>query len=187
MQYRRPSSFDDVVSILNEAAKYDPSDDRRHIVLCLRRLEEMGWYQKGLYHLYNENMLVQFLVNTFVPTVVELIADPGALKKLSSALTDAKRAKYSEGFKSVFDTLAAESERAKQRTDVSPRFAEMRDSMHGMATDEQCRAGLRVIYLHVKTSRTILNMFVDRLNTALREHKDILSSSDIPMEALMLG
>lgn len=187
MQYRRPTNFDDVVRILNEATKYDPQDERREIVLCLRRLEEMGWYKKGLYHLYNENMLVKFLVNTFVPTVVELVADPDTLKKLSSVLTDAKREKYGEGFNGVFDTLATESERAKQRTDVSPRFAEMRDSMHKMATDEQCRAGLKVIYLYVKTSRSILNMFVDRLNTALRKHKDILSSSDIPMEALMLG
>lgn len=90
-------------------------------------------------------------------------------------------ARYQAFLKALAD---AETESKAKQVDTD--FAKMRASMGALYADAEVRAGLCVLYVSSKTARTALDMIFERLIQSFKNDTTIVSTTEIPFEALML-
>lgn len=189
--YRRPETYEQAFETMSRAtatASPAPGGTQETVVAMSRRLLECDWWPNAMKPLYHKNLVVSFSVNTLVPTCVELMLDERSVNELEEREDNAEHR-----LKRRHDRLRAKLrsiERAIQGTrgrSVTPEFRSMTDAMLSMCTEPEVVTGLCQIYGLMKTARSVLDVFCDRLTKSLEEDSAIRESTDIPLELLMLG
>lgn len=188
--YHRPSSIDECIKMCDQHSKSEfPKGHRETLRLATR--EMLGKFmEKGLRPLYDANTIVSFLTNTITPSLIELLCDETKIEELvAESLKDRtafkERAKKYEGIMLRLHS-ACEDSKAREAS-CTREFIEMRNAMIVFSTDAAILNGLKLVYVSHETARSILDLMIDRLLIALKDHNDIMSSTDIPFSAMALG
>lgn len=189
---RRPHNFKEFRDLLSCASSMalqskSISDRRQSFVYAMMRLDEV-WFDDGLRPLYEANALVSFLCNTVASTLCEHMVDENMLDR---AFTEAHRnpttvEMHDKEFTKILKSIVAACETVNKRK-VTPRFAKFCNAMAAFATDQCIEKGTRVIYVSLTLARKVVNMVLQRLLHGLLHDNDIQPSSDIPMDAVLLG
>ena len=186
---RRPSTLDEGVEQLRAAvgatAPSDPSADHPRARLwgaCNAMLRED--FVAGMRLLYDANAIVSFLFNTIVPHVEErmrfdtLSEEMDAVKPESAAQNEARMA--------AIVKRMAEADAVSRAKMVDSDFETMRQGVSALYMDVTVVRGLTTLYVSSKKARGVLDLIFQRLDEALRNDASIKSTTDIPMEAMLL-
>ena len=186
---RRPSNLPDVCKALEEHSQEELTGYRETVRLGIVHM--LGSFMKdALEPLYEANTLVSFTTNTITPSLVDLLIDEKALdKKVKEAMKDkAEFAIRANSFESIMSKLGTSCRDAEAReSSCSTRFVTMRKAMLDFCTHKDILNGLKVVYCTDDSTKIILDLMLERMEIALREHDDIMQSTDIPIKAMMLG
>lgn len=146
-----------------------------------------SWFEEGLRPLYIKNTIVSFLTNTIAPSLVEFLTDDAIIDKKHEAAKgdDETYRKHTKKIKKHLDTIAEACEQSMDRK-VTPEFERMRAAMKFMATNEETRLAFQILFVSHETARKVLALMLVRLVDALAKHNDIMTSTDIPFEAMMI-
>ena len=146
------------------------------------------WFADGLRPIYNANKMVSFLGNTLTPPVNELVVDEHKLDNLyDAAINDQDGfSRRTQRLEEILSRVRVSCDTVDERQ-VSEQFLRFRDATRAFSTDAQCVHCLRMLYVSHGLARKILSLVIGRLVESLEKYCDIVSTTDIPMEALMLG
>lgn len=185
--YKRPNTYAEAILYLQRAndASVGAEGEREQLRAAIDRLFALNWFERGLRPLYENNTLVQFLVNTLVPTVVELLSESEKLGDAIGRIPSEKRTALQQRFRGVSERLRRACRESRAR-EVTERFTEMREAMDQLSTDEVVLGGLEHLYVALRTARAVLDLFLERLYEALTNHDDVMSSTHVPLRALAL-
>ena len=185
---RRPSTWEDFMDLTDKAL-----ENGAYTRPCVKALRlgcvalRQSWFEEGLRPLYIKNTIVSFLTNTIAPSLVEFLTDDEIIdKKHEKAKEDeGTYRKHTKKIKKHLDMIAEACEQSMDRK-VTPEFERMRAAMKFMATNEDTRFAFQILFVSHETARKVLAMMLVRLVEALANHNDIMTSSDIPFEAMMI-
>jgi hypothetical protein len=150
-------------------------------------LFQSSFVEDGLVVLYEANEIVSFVFNTFVPHIEDRIRYDTLNAEYERAAAKPESVRQnSERFEAILGTLRAADATNRTKT-VDERFARMRNAMSALFADAAVREGLCVLYVSSKLARKALDLVMERLISALQNDTSIVSTSEIPMDALFLG
>ena len=183
--YRRPRDFEEAIVLLRklEQARVELSEDQAKVQDTIRRLFEIHWFEDAMRPLYENNLVVQIVMNSIVPMLQEIILDPAALKDAMAATGESKRAHATLECATLHETLARAAASVATR-EVDPAFARMAASMLLYATDARVQAGIVCMFSCMKMARVALRLVLRRIVDALEKDTRIEQTSDVPIEAM---
>ena len=128
-----------------------------------------------------------FLFNTIVPHVEERLRYDTLQSEYDKAQAKPDAVKQNGARFDAILRAAVEAEavsRAKPGVDAA--FVKMRNAICGLYTDATVTEGLGVLYVSSKTARGALDLIFKRLIDAYQNDTKIVTTSEIPLEAMML-
>ena len=187
---RRPGNFDEGIAQLRLAVQdTKPSPDATHPRAKLWRACSAllcDEFLAGMRLLYEANAIVTFLMNTIIPHIEERLRYDILHAEYEKALAKPDNIRQNtERFQAVLKAVAAAADISYKKS-VDAEFACMRGAMSALHTDDTIIVGLQVLYVSSKTARSALDLVFKRLIDAYQNDTSIITTTEIPFEAMFL-
>ena len=185
MKYRRPSTLDEGITSLERLQAFRVTGARVTILAALKRCTELNWFELAMRPLYDANAIVRMLFNSLVPMMQEIVLEEAVLTTLQEQADSAKVKKYETEFLAMWSSFREAAPKRHERQ-VSERFEKMAGSMQAYAADDTIRQALCILYTHMRKARAALKLIFARITDALLHDVDIVTTTEIPIEALQI-
>jgi len=186
---KRPSSWEEFILLVRKGLDH-PLESERPCVKELRKgTNHMMdvWFEDGLQPLYKKNTIVSLLSNTICPSLCEFLTDENLLDDAyKKACSEKKVEKRTKKVADIMSHISEACDSSKNRK-TTDEFRKMSDAMKKMACDEECKNAIHILYASHENARKILTLMFNRLVDALNNHSDVMESTDIPFEAMMIS